>query len=92
MNHATTHHEISLEWEYTVTPGYPATRYEPAQLPDVEISRVHVNIRGKRYPAPDWLVEELGGEMLEAELVEAANDARGEAIADAADARRENAA
>jgi hypothetical protein len=37
-------------------------------------------------------VEELGSEMLETELIEAANDARGEAIADAADARRMEAA
>jgi hypothetical protein len=80
MNHATTHHEISLEWEYTVTPGYPATRYEPAELPDVEISRVDVNIRGKRYPAPHWLVEELLTDDLQSKLIEAA------------DARRENAA
>ena len=92
MNHATTHHEISLEWEYTVTPGYPATRYEPAELPDVEIMRVFVNIRGKRYPAPNWLADELLLSVDVQDLIEAANDARAEAIADAADARRENAA
>jgi hypothetical protein len=92
MEYATTHHELTIEWEYTVSPGYPATRIDPPEPPSLEVKRAFVNIAGRRYPAPDWLVEELLTETTEAELIEAAQEARADAIADYADSRRDDAA
>ena len=90
--YATTHHEISIEWEYRVDPGCEGDRLCPPEPPSIEFRRAFVNIAGRRYPLPDDLEEALLTETIEAELIEAAQEARADAIADYADAQRVDAA
>lgn len=79
-------HEVEIEWDFDVSPGYPATRTDPAEPDTVENVRAMFCVGKKRIPVPDDLAAAL---MDEAELLSDAMGQREQAMCDAAEARRE---
>ena len=87
---ATTHHEISVEWDFDMTRGYPATRVDPEEHPAIEnFSAAVIGPKGQRITTFDALVELLFDHELLAECAEEQAQAMAE---DAADARHMEAA
>jgi hypothetical protein len=76
--------EYLVDVKYTFTPGYPATRIDPAQPDDVDVTSATVSGEDAPQWVWDWLNGDLGYEYLCA-------DAQGRAqenAEDAADHRR----
>lgn len=87
---ATTHHEISVEWDFEMTPGYPATMIDPEEHPEIDsFSAAVIGPNGQRITTFDGLVELLFNHD---ELIECAEEQAQAWAEDAADARREGRA
>jgi hypothetical protein len=87
---ATTNHEISVEWDFDMTRGYPTTWLEPGEDMAIEnFSAAVIGPNGQRITTFDELVELLFDHELLAECAEEQAQSRAE---DAADARREGRA
>jgi hypothetical protein len=87
--HTTAECYVDVEFSFGVDPGYKGSRIEPPEAPAVENLRATiVGPRGERLECPDWLIDFMVGANQDWLLTEA-NEQRGQAIADAADARRD---
>lgn len=75
-----------VEVTFTVDPGYPGSRTEPPEAPSVYVTDWRM-ADGK--PAPEWLGAWIECDGATEILLREAQDTRGAAIEDAADARRE---
>lgn len=84
---ADTFHEITVEWDFDVDPGYRGSLTEPPERPSVQNVRAWMTgPKGQRHPMPDWWIDlEVDDDSL---LIEA-QEQREQALCDAADARRE---
>ena len=77
----------TVEWSYSVTPGYRATRTEPAEAASVDdVEAWLIGPRGERHALPDWWTAH---HMHEPSLILAAQEADQAAAEDAADYRRD---
>jgi hypothetical protein len=80
---------LTVECEYRVDPGYPATRIYPGEAPSVEGLSITVYLDGEVIELPDDLLARLTPS--EEALIKNANECLEQAACDAADARRDAA-
>ncbi len=79
---------LAAEWSWWVSPGYRATRVDPAEPPSVEDLSVTLRMDGKPVTCPDWLFDMI--RPSDDWLLEHAHECNESAACDAADARRED--
>ena len=75
--------DVPVEVTYDLSPGYPATRHEPAEADDIAI--VSATVNGK--DAPQWVYDWLAGDYGYEALRDDAGAAMEQCVCDAAEAR-----
>jgi hypothetical protein len=76
---------VTVEFTYDVDPGYAGDRTDPPQPPSVHnLQATVVGSKGERLVCPPWLADVMLAEEGEESLLIAAQEARDDALYDAA--------